>query len=80
MAGGIPGNWQEVRDRTRLWCKIDPERCLVEIVHRGTRKLIDLRAYGLVYVGAAALAREGDDPQQATLTPLLPAPAIASEP
>lgn len=43
--------WKEVRDRTRLWCKIDPKRCLVEIVHRGIKKVIDLTAYGLVYVG-----------------------------
>lgn len=50
--------WQEVRDRTRLWCKIDPKRCLIEIVHRGHAKYIDLRAYGLVYVGPAALGRD----------------------
>lgn len=55
--------WQEIRDRTRLWCKIDPRRCLIEIVHRGARKFIDLRAYGLIYVGAAALEREDiEDP------------------
>ena len=47
----MSGNWREVRDKTRLWCKIDPERCLVEIVHRGIVKVIDLAAYGLAYVG-----------------------------
>lgn len=44
-------NWLEVRDKTRLWCKIDPRRCLIEIVHRGIIKYIDLTAYGLAYVG-----------------------------
>ena len=43
--------WQEVRDKTRLWCKIDPRRCLIEIVNRGIIKVIDLTAYGLAYVG-----------------------------
>lgn len=51
-------DWIEIRDRNRLWCKIDPERCLVEIVHRRLRKYVDLRAYGFVYVGPAALDRE----------------------
>lgn len=44
--------WREVRDRTRLWCKIDPSRCLIEIKHRGIIKVIDLTAYGLGFVGA----------------------------
>jgi hypothetical protein len=62
------GNWREVRDRTRLWCKIDPERCLLEIVHRGIIKYIDLRAYGLTYVGFPEAdeqkknSPQGDDP------------------
>lgn len=77
---GILGDWKEVRDHTRLWCKVDPERCLIEIVHRGKRKLIDLRAYGLTYVGEAALEREESDLSGKELTPLPPAPAISSEP
>lgn len=40
--------WIEIRD-SRLWCKINPERELVEIVHRGQQKIIDLRKYGLVF-------------------------------
>ena len=43
--------WQEIRDKTRLWCKIDPRRCLIQIVNRGIMKVIDLTAYGLAYVG-----------------------------
>ena len=42
--------WQEVRDKTRLWCKIDPQRCLIEIVNRGIIKYVDLTIYGLAYV------------------------------
>lgn len=74
MTGSIKGDWQEVRDRTRLWCKIDPKRCLVEIVHRGVRKLIDLRAYGLAFVGEAALERDSS-----ASTPSPPARATPSE-
>jgi len=77
MTGGIRGDWQEVRDRTRLWCKIDPKRCLLEIVHRGVRKLIDLRAYGLAFVGEAALERESFS--QVASTPLPPDQATPSE-
>lgn len=43
--------WQEIRDKTRLWCKIDPKRCLIEIVNRGIIKYVDLSAFGLAYVG-----------------------------
>jgi len=43
--------WQEVRDKTRLWCKIDPRRCLIEIVNRGIIKYVDLTMFGLAYVG-----------------------------
>lgn len=68
-------NWKEVRDQTRLWCKIDPERALIEIVHRNIKKFIDLRAYGLMYVGAAALEREQPDAPGELLDSLPPAPA-----
>jgi hypothetical protein len=51
-------SWQEIRDRTRLWCKIDPERCLIEIKHRGIIKVIDLSAYGLVYLGLSGDAAQ----------------------
>jgi hypothetical protein len=77
MTGGIRGDWHEVRDRTRLWCKIDPKRCLIEIVHRGVRKLVDLRAYGLAFVGEAALERESS--LQGGPTPSPPAQATPSE-
>lgn len=50
-------SWLEVRDRSRLWCRIDPERRLLEIVHRRERKVIDLAEYGLVFVGTAAEER-----------------------
>ena len=43
--------WQEIRDHVRLWCKIDAPRCLIQIVHRGVMKVIDLTEFGLVYTG-----------------------------
>lgn len=77
-----PFKWKEVRDRTRLWCKIDAKRCLIEIVHRGERKYIDLRAYGLIYVGPSALGRDDVLPAEAGeesgLSPQ--APGSATEP
>lgn len=57
----ISDQWQEIRDNYRLWAKIDPPRCLMEIVHRGVAKYIDLKGYGLTYVGADALEREKPD-------------------
>jgi len=56
--------WQEIRDSRRLWCRIDPERCLIEIVHRGEVKVIDLIEYGL---RAPESAKEIDDERHETI-------------
>lgn len=50
--------WEEIRDNVRLWCKLDAQRCLLEIVHRGEVKKIDLTEYGLTFVGKAPKSAE----------------------
>lgn len=53
--------WQEIRDHVRLWCKIDAPRCLIQIVHRGVVKVIDLTEFGLAYVGEQREGASEDD-------------------
>lgn len=59
----MTAQWEEIRDGRRLWCKIDPRRCLLEIAHRGIIKKIDLTEYGLAFVGKApkSARKESDD-------------------
>lgn len=47
----------EIRDDKRLWCKIHPEREVLEIVSRGIVKTVLLRDLGLGYVGDAVSVR-----------------------
>ena len=56
----LGASWQEIRDEVRLWCRLDPQRCLLEIVHRGVKRVIDLTEFGLIFAERAPESAEGE--------------------
>ena len=52
--------WVEIRGAGKLLCRIDPPRCLLEIVDRRVETKIDLAAYGLVFDEGVKAGNESD--------------------
>lgn len=54
--------WVEIRrdGNGKLLCRLDPPRCLLEIVDRRVPSKIDLTEYGLVFEKPAETAQQRD--------------------